>query len=276
MYNIKMYSVLFHVSGIALLEICFYFLYIGPMETIIFTDKVERLANEPLNNPYVLPSFRYNSTEVSNENEYIDFDIIYPKSNGMIKFSFNNFLQNIPGFNDTLIYNDIKNDKDRAIERRNAKNHTLLIATIEYWILVTFLNILIYFVIKQYKSINKLKKTNGVTTVSSTSMDEESLEMVEVNSYRRYSIDDEHLETSTEVTSPQRKQIAKVCKNVLHYVFFGICLMSFQYMFFKNVIMVYDPLSIEEVKYIVYNLILPKLREEQTQLQNDLLKNAYN
>ena len=41
-----MYNILFHVSGIAILEICFYFYYIGPMETKIFEKVVGRLATE--------------------------------------------------------------------------------------------------------------------------------------------------------------------------------------------------------------------------------------
>ena len=43
-----MYSMLFHISGIAILEICFFFYYIGPMETFIFEDKVKQLSNEPI------------------------------------------------------------------------------------------------------------------------------------------------------------------------------------------------------------------------------------
>ena len=41
-----MYNILFHVSGIAILEICFYFYYIGPMETKIFEKVVNKLAIE--------------------------------------------------------------------------------------------------------------------------------------------------------------------------------------------------------------------------------------
>ena len=41
-----MYNILFHVSGIAILEICFYFYYIGPMETKIFEKVVGKLATE--------------------------------------------------------------------------------------------------------------------------------------------------------------------------------------------------------------------------------------
>ena len=44
-----MYNILFHVSGIPILEICFYFYYIGPMETKIFEKVVGRLGTELVN-----------------------------------------------------------------------------------------------------------------------------------------------------------------------------------------------------------------------------------
>ena len=43
-----MYSMLFHISGIAILEIIFFFYYIGPMETFIFKNKVKQLSDEPI------------------------------------------------------------------------------------------------------------------------------------------------------------------------------------------------------------------------------------
>ena len=63
-----MYSILLHVSGIAILEICFYFYYIGPMETVIFTHKVldmvdtqkyDLILPEPVYNPYNQTVYEY-------------------------------------------------------------------------------------------------------------------------------------------------------------------------------------------------------------------------
>ena len=41
-----MYNILFHVSGIAILEMCFYFFYIGPMETKLFEKVIDKLGSE--------------------------------------------------------------------------------------------------------------------------------------------------------------------------------------------------------------------------------------
>lgn len=45
-----MYTILFHLAGIAILEISFYFYYVGPMETKMFENTVRQLVNEPINN----------------------------------------------------------------------------------------------------------------------------------------------------------------------------------------------------------------------------------
>ena len=43
-----MYSIFAHISGIAILEICFFFYYVGPMETRMFEKTVKQLASEPI------------------------------------------------------------------------------------------------------------------------------------------------------------------------------------------------------------------------------------
>ena len=42
-----MYAIFFHIGGIAILEICFYFFYIGPIESIIFQRKIKKLLENP-------------------------------------------------------------------------------------------------------------------------------------------------------------------------------------------------------------------------------------
>jgi hypothetical protein len=244
------------------------------METIIFTDKVKRLANEPIDNPYTFPSLNDTSVDYTDGLITIEQDTTYNYTDAYtitdiitIKdLTKNVLIQEFSNYNDTKIYNDVKNDRDAAIDRRELKNNKLFIATMEYWIAITFGNILFYFLIKHYKSIKKLEKMNGTTTVSTMNMDEESFELVEINTYRRRSIDDDDEPLETNQNDIKKKKMIKVCNLLLHYLLFAVCLVSFQYMFFKNVILVYDPLSIEEVKYIVYNLILPKIREEQDKI----------
>jgi len=129
---------------------------------------------------------------------------------------------------------------------------------------------LIYLLIQYYNKLFKLKKKNGVITVSSVSRDEESLELVETNTYRRYSIDDDNLETNTNANINtniiMNQKIKKGCNKILHYFLFSCLLLTFKYLFFKNVVLVYDPLSYEEVKFIIYKKILHKLEEDSTNI----------
>ena len=50
-----MYAVFFHVSAIALLEIIFYFYYVGPMETRVFTKSLSNVIDENTKNNIIQP-----------------------------------------------------------------------------------------------------------------------------------------------------------------------------------------------------------------------------
>ena len=47
-----MYQIFLHISSITILEICFFFYYIGPLETKIFYNYIERLMDVPLKTIY--------------------------------------------------------------------------------------------------------------------------------------------------------------------------------------------------------------------------------
>ena len=42
----------------------------------------------------------------------------------------------------------------------------------------------------------------------------------------------------------------------LHYLIYGGSIITFQYLFFKYIVFEYKPLSIEEIKYYIYNELL--------------------
>ena len=223
------------------------------METVIFTDKVERLTKEPIDaiGPPTtpIPTLSSNITNffsIAPDNIAIS-DIIVQNS-----ISVNNSTETEDDFLDRL-----KEERDNAIDKRMKKNDRLFIKIIEYWLAMVFISCLVYFIMKNYKECKKLEKRNGVVDVPSRVIDEESLELVDINSYRRSSVDDEHLETNV----TQNGKHIKVLKKIGHYIMFGVCILSFQYFFFQNIVLVYDPLSIEEVKYIVYKELYPKYKE---------------
>ena len=66
-----MYVIFIHISGLALIEILFYFYYIGNMETQMFINNINHLLNnEKMNINYIM----YNSTIPQNINyTYIDY-----------------------------------------------------------------------------------------------------------------------------------------------------------------------------------------------------------
>ena len=45
-----MYQIFFHIASITILEIGFFFYYIGPMETTIFLSYIDKIIRDPLKN----------------------------------------------------------------------------------------------------------------------------------------------------------------------------------------------------------------------------------
>lgn len=213
-----MYSILFHVSGIAIVEICFYFYYIGPMETVIFENKVKKMINEPFNTIPLLPS-DYNYLE-----RY---------------FSVNNQT-------DILI-----EDRNEAVKKRKKQNNNLFVEIILYWTLlctIDCLSFLAHYIYKRY----------GNTRFTDTSVhSEQGIELENIPLYRISTQSNESLEIT--ICTEERK---KVSKKVLYYFFFGCSILGFQYFFFQNIVLKYDPLSTEEVKYILYTNVEHELYEE--------------
>ena len=156
------------------------------------------------------------------------------------------------------VLEDLELERDNAIDARVEKNDMLFKNTIEHWIALVFISFLIYLIFEKYKHHQKLIKIDGAINVPTIRTDEESLELVEINTYRRSSIDDEHLEINL-INEQKVQKVIKVCTQIVHYFLFGSCIIAFQYVFFQNVVAKYDPLSIQEVKYIIYKQISPKL-----------------
>ena len=62
-----MYIILLHVSGISLLEILFYFEYIGHVESQLFKNSIIRILNEPYNEEHKYIIFTPNITFADNQ-----------------------------------------------------------------------------------------------------------------------------------------------------------------------------------------------------------------
>ena len=79
--------------------------------------------------------------------------------------------------------------------------------------------------------------------------------MISGNNYRKHSIDEEEFESQIE--EAKKKNYIYVCiKTSTHYIIFGMSIIIFQYLFFQYVVFEYKPLSIEEIKYFVYQYLV--------------------
>ena len=279
-----MYNILFHVSGIAILEICFYFYYIGPMETKIFEKVVGKLATEMVqvveNNIDLLEdtaaenisSLIPTSPPYSIENIVnMPSSISTPISTRLLQ---DNSIYDLAGLNENIISgifpgltnnndnntatNDayMKNLKDNAIEKREEKNHKLFINIVEYWSILAGVSLFIYILEHKYKVYKKLKKEKGIVPVTS---EEDDIEMQNVVRYRKGSDTEETLLNQEEKNVYCTKNCKQRLGYVLHYLLFGCFIIGFQYLFFENVVLKYDPLSIQEVKYLLYLKFRPLL-----------------
>jgi len=258
-----MYSIFAHISGIAILEICFFFFYVGPMETRMFEKTVKQLTNEPITNLNVA-MIEYPDYKADLQNYiYIAFKSVNtPSSSVTDTTTLDDFSEN----NQKELLYEMEELRDSGIDRRNNQNRELFVSTVEYWsILCAFT--LILFVIE--RMCCKQKKVEGVIMVSSDD-DIDGIELGE-GPYRKGSIDvysddplldapEEHVDyTDRCCNTCKQKCSRKAVNNIVYYTSFASCLITFQYIFFQHVVYYYNPLSLEEVKYLIYVAFLSQM-----------------
>jgi len=280
-----MYNILFHVSGIAILEICFYFYYIGPMETKIFEKVVNKLAIEMLavvdknidlmemtvreNVNTIMPSSPlYNNIiniPSSSSSTTLSPRMLQDKSVYDLATTDENIIQNIfPGLMTSNSNNTAANDaymenlRDNAQIKRNDKNEQLFITIIKYWSILAGIALFIYLIEHKYKRLKQEKEEKSIVPVTS---EEEDIEMQNVVRYRKGSDTEENLSNYNEHNVYCSQKCKKRLGYIMHYILFGCCIIGFQYLFFENVVLKYDPLSIQEVKYLLYLKFRPLLIE---------------
>ncbi len=231
-----MYTILFHLAGIAILEISFYFYYVGPMETKMFENTVRQLVNEPINDidSQIIPASKINQIL------YILYDI--PLTSNITK-------------QDELILEDKQNQtlveitqiNNIGMEERNVQNHELFILAIKFWIILCIVGIITFFI--QKKCMYKKRQNDDD--------DDSMVELGYVRPYRTGSIDDEYILDIIPNNSQNSNKYdkTKYVKTAIYYSLFGGCILTFQYLFFSNIVYYYKPLSIQEVKYILYKSI---------------------
>jgi len=224
-----MYTILLHICGIAIIELIFYFEYIGPMESKIFKNAID-------------DSFRSN-------------DVISSPINIFIPDNISNLVT--VQENDATSY--LKYLSDDGKNKRNRYNHNLYKKAIFYWIIllvITLFVALIEVVIKYifYKKKINLQKIDSVSNIA--------IELVDM---RRS--DDEIMLTdniSEEIAEEDKfidyQELKKnFLKNSIYYIVLSSAIIFFEYLFFNYIILKYHIISKEEMEYVIYTTIKPML-----------------
>ena len=262
-----MYSILFHLCGITILEICFFFYYIGPVETDMFKHHVKLLMEEPLIYLPILPPISNdvptNPTQSLSKNDNMN---IHNNLSNYSSIDISNDIQYIfLGYNQnnstTIINNELQQNSDDSQLRREKENNYLFIQTIKYWLIFVIFSLCVFFIQHKYNEYQKLQKNRGLTIIDSTNI-EQQLELINLPSnrdeqYRKGSIDESDDESYNMLNpiSIENNKKTYYRNKILHYVTFGSLVIFFQYLFFQYIVYYYNPLTINEIKYLMYQEI---------------------
>ena len=214
-----MYSIFFHLLWLSLLEIIFYFEYIGPLETNTYKKTIKRLIND--------------------KNDLIVFDNYTFNTSKIIHIDNSNF------------------NAEQAQETREKYNNELYIESIHYWlilfgIIMSFSGIILYYKYRQYLERKKEMDINNreieFITVRNRTFTQDTDELSDNNDiyYKKE-------ETFIDYYKLKKQFI----KKSIFYLGLGLLIIGFEYLFFNYIVMKYKVLSDDEILYQVYKMIQP-------------------
>jgi len=219
-----MYSIFFHLLWLSLLEIIFYFEYVGPLETKTYLNTIKRLVN--------------NYDESTNDiivNPYNTSDIIH--------------------------LNDMEFKKNEASLNREDYNNELYHKAINYWLVFLGIVSIIYlfiFIFKYYlfkkrkKNIEETESMIEFRTIRNRSLTLDSDDLTD-NTDNIQNIDKPFINLHD-----LKKNI--IYKTVF-YLLLGGSILGFEYLFFNYIIIKYKVLSDDEILFEIYKLIDPLIHK---------------
>lgn len=258
-----MYSLFFHLSGLALIEIIFYFMYVGPMETQVFKHAIEHAGER---------------NYVDDDNNIVPPVKIINPFNISQTFEFGNNLN-------SKYSNHLQDKAKKGEEERKQYNKNLYDQALTYWTYLMIFSIAIFcteFSIKYYLFLRRKKKNNNENNVvdnnqQNTMPSVESLNSLEMttiehqplrNRLRIDSLDEEDNnaiemrdEISDEIPEDENKFIewAKIRKIMLRTAAYNTTLaglvLSFEFLFFTTIVLKYKIISVDELSYSLYNIL---------------------
>lgn len=227
-----MYIIFFHLSGIALLEILFYFLYVGNMETELFNDIINKmLKNEHKNIE------NYKIKNPINESQYID-------------------INNNVNENSTQIISYYQSKSKESENKRKNHNNKLFHNSIIVWVIIFAISIIVFLLEMYYLKYIKIniEKTESVSNIT--------LEMIQTigptcESPKTNNIENQQI---ANIKHNELEKVNKINKKILYNIFHCILLagliLGFEFWFFNKIIMNYQVMSKEELEYLfVENLV---------------------
>ena len=229
-----MFSIIYHLTGISILEICFFFYYIGPIETEMFKHNINLLAQDSI---YLL------NTE---SNPYLLHNI-----SALVRRPFTN--NNDNNFTTDFLTEACADSNNGEIQR-DELNQELFMKTIKYWSILCIFSLILGIIHYRYIQQQKLLKNKGAITIIMNDF----IETEDIQSYRKYSID-EHSDDSLLPYDSQYTSVNKKWKRlnfIMYYIIFGGVIVTFQFLFFQYIIYYYNPLSINETKYLIYQKLI--------------------
>ena len=217
-------KILFHIAGIAILEILFYFYYIGPMESQVFKSTFKNSINDALKDND--PNSPLNFPEPIKE-----YLIQYNQQKGGV------------------FEEDLKKEADDSEKDREKHNEQLFGLVFGYWIL-TILGILFIFIFRKVVTHYLNRDNQNIPPFNR----EISIHDIEENTTR----DDIQLLPNDNDTNNKYKLIWEV----IYYFFLAGFILLFEYIFFQYIVLEYHIVSSKEIEYIVFTQFFGTLNEE--------------
>ncbi len=230
-----MYNIFFHILCLSLLEIIFYFEYIGPLESVIFKKTLTKIINN-----------EYDSI-IENMNNNITYNIsdIHNKYNISNDFT-----------NEQINLDEQYNNSLTSQNTRDEYNHELYITTIQYWLYYLGIFSCIYLIIILYK-YRQFIKNQEIININSDNNGVECTPL-KVRSSSICSDDAQNIYMNINDTFIDYNKIKKTYKKkILDYLCTGLLILLFEYLFFTYIVMKYKILSDDEIIYQIYKLINP-------------------
>lgn len=225
-----MFILFFHLSGLALLEILFYFYYVGPMEGKEFKKAIKTSIN---------------SQELIN---IIQFQNPY-SSNDLI------FLNNYTDYYSNY-YSSIVNEKEHE---RELYNNKLFVKSMYCWSIIISITLFVS-ALEFYYYYYKFKKKKKINEMFSRA----NVEMVEYNIANRQRVDSgshddiQEDEKFIDFTIVRKKVFLKFG----HLILLLSMILGFEFWFFNNIVIKYKIISREELAFLIlqqFEIILNSL-----------------